>query len=115
MTLPQTTERKITYRPTTDLKPLARNARTHSTAQIKQIARSIERFGFNNPVLVDDDDRILAGHGRLAAAKRIGLIEVPVIRLGDMSAAERKAYALADNKIALNAGWDQELLALELQ
>lgn len=115
MTMTKIAERHMTYRSLSALKPLARNARTHSSSQIRQIASSIERFGFNNPVLVDDDDRILAGHGRLAAAKLIGLADIPVIRLGDMTMAERKAYALADNKIALNAGWDQELLALELQ
>lgn len=107
--------RELTYRPISQLKPLPRNARTHSKAQIKQIANSIERFGFTNPVLVDGEDRILAGHGRVAAAQLLGMTEVPVIHLGDMTAAERKAYALADNKLALNAGWDQELLALELQ
>lgn len=115
MTRATTPRRELTYRPISQLKPLPRNARTHSKAQIKQIANSIERFGFTNPVLVDGEDRILAGHGRVAAAQLLGLTEVPVIHLADMTAAERKAYALADNKLALNAGWDQELLALELQ
>lgn len=108
-------KRQLDHRPINDLKPFARNARTHSKAQIKQIANSIERFGFTNPVLVDDDGRILAGHGRVAAARLLGMSEVPVIRLGDLTLAERKACVLADNKLALNAGWDQELLALELQ
>jgi ParB-like nuclease domain/DNA methylase len=97
------------------LKPATRNPRTHSKMQVRQIADSITRFGFTNPILVDSDDRILAGHGRVAAAKLIGMAEVPVLCMADLSADERKAYALADNKLALNAGWDRELLALELQ
>ncbi|MCB2051701.1 MAG: ParB N-terminal domain-containing protein [Novosphingobium sp.] len=102
-------------RPPGALKPAARNARTHSRKQLRQIADSITRFGFTNPVLVDEDDQILAGHGRVAAAQLLGLNEVPALCIGDLSSKERKAYALADNKLALNAGWDQELLALELQ
>lgn len=96
------------------LKPFARNARTHSKAQIAQIARSIERFGFTNPVLVSDDLTILAGHGRVAAAKSLGMAEVPVVRLSHLSEDERRAYVLADNRLAEKAGWDQEILALEL-
>ncbi len=106
---------QIVMRAPGDLKPAIRNARTHSRKQIGQIAASIERFGFTNPVLVDDEHRILAGHGRVAAAQQLGLREVPTLCLGDLSPDERKAYALADNKLALNAGWDQELLALELE
>ena len=106
---------QITMRAPGDLKPAQRNARTHSRKQLRQIADSIERFGFTNPILVGEDDRILAGHGRVAAARLIGMAQVPVLCLGELSPAERKAYALADNKLALNAGWDQELLALELQ
>ncbi len=98
-----------------DLKPAHRNPRTHTRKQLRQIADSIERFGFTNPVLVDQENRILAGHGRVAAARSLGMREVPVLCIGDLSPAERKAYALADNKIALNAGWDRDLLALELQ
>lgn len=105
----------IVMRPPGALKPAERNPRTHSRDQMRQIARSIERFGFTNPVLVDHDDRIIAGHGRVAAALHLGIGEVPVLCIGDLSTEERRAYALADNKIALNAGWDQELLALELQ
>lgn len=97
------------------LNPSPRNARTHSKKQLKQIAQSIERFGFTNPVLVDESNCILAGHGRVGAAKMLGMKEVPTLCLGDLSDGERKAYMLADNKIALNAGWDLELLALELQ
>lgn len=98
-----------------ELRPYARNPRRHSKAQIQQIAASIERFGFTNPVLIGDDDEIIAGHGRIEAAKRLGLTSVPTLRLAHLSAAERRAYVLADNKLALNAGWDSELLALELQ
>lgn len=99
----------------TDLRPYVRNARKHSKAQIQQIAASIERFGFTNPVLVGDDDEIIAGHGRVEAAKKLGLPTVPTLRLSHLSPEERRAYILADNKLALNAGWDSELLAIELQ
>jgi DNA modification methylase len=97
------------------LKPFARNARTHSRKQIKQIAASIERFGFTNPVLVSDDGEIIAGHGRVEAAKQLGWKKVPTIALSHLSETERRAYVLADNKLALNAGWDKEILAIELQ
>ena len=107
--------RHLESRPIDSLRPAARNPRTHSRKQIRQIADSIQRFGFTNPILVDDDDRILAGHGRVAAARLLGLGDVPVIRLSGLSPAERRAYVLADNKLALNAGWDQELLSVELQ
>jgi DNA modification methylase len=105
----------ITYRPVSELKPSDRNARTHSRKQIKQIAASIKRFGFTNPILIDDDDRIIAGHGRVAAAKLLRLTEVPTIRLSHLSAAEKRAYILADNRLAEKAGWDPEILAIELQ
>ena len=97
------------------LRPYAKNARRHSRAQIKQIAKSIEAFGFTNPILVSDDLEILAGHGRVAAAQLIGMTQAPIVRLSDLSPAQRKAYVLADNKLALNAGWDREVLAIELQ
>lgn len=97
-----------------DLKPYARNLRTHSKDQIRQIADSIRTFGWTNPVLIDEAGGVLAGHGRIEAAKLLGLDEVPVIRLDHMSAAEKRAYILADNKLAENAGWDEELLAIEL-
>lgn len=96
------------------LVPYEKNARTHSPAQIQQIAASITEFGFTNPILVDGADGILAGHGRLAAAKDMGLALVPVIVLDHLSAAQRKAYILADNQLALNAGWDTELLQMEV-
>jgi DNA modification methylase len=105
----------ITYRPVAGLKPYARNARTHSLAQIKQIADSMERFGFTNPILIDDDDQIIAGHGRAAAAKLLGIQEVPTVRLAHLSPAEKRAYILADNRLAEKAGWDKEILAIELQ
>ena len=96
------------------LVPYEKNARTHSPAQIQQIAASITEFGFTNPILVDGADGILAGHGRLAAAKDMGLAEVPVIVLDYLSAEQRRAYILADNQLALNAGWDMELLQMEV-
>jgi DNA modification methylase len=105
----------ITYRNLSELKPYARNARTHSRAQIKQIADSITRFGFTNPILIDDDDHIIAGHGRAAGAKLLGASEVPTVRLSHLSLDEKRAYILADNRLAEKAGWDREILAIELQ
>src|SRR6478672_3028397 len=96
------------------LKPNARNARTHSKKQIRQIADSIAAFGFLVPILIDEGGVIIAGHGRYEEAVLLGLQVVPVIRVGGLSAAKRRALALADNKIAQNAGWDRELLAAEL-
>lgn len=97
-----------------DLIPYARNARTHSDEQIRQIAWSIRRFGFNSPVLIDGKNGIVAGHGRVLAAKAIGLDTVPCVRLDWLSEAEKRAYILADNKIAENSAWDQALLDAEL-
>src|SRR5262245_7278735 len=97
------------------LRPYARNARTHSRKQIRQIARSIERFGFCNPVLVDDQGEIIAGHGRVAAAKLLGIEQVPTVKLAHLSEVEKRAYILADNRLAEKAGWDREILAIELQ
>src|SRR5258708_22246566 len=94
--------------------PFSRNPRTHSNAQIAQIAASIESFGFNNPILVDTSAGIIAGHGRLLAARKLGLKEVPVIVLDHLSEAQKRAYIIADNQLALNAGWDEELLRVEL-
>lgn len=96
------------------LKPARRNARTHSERQIAQIMGSIEQFGFTNPVLLDGENGILAGHGRVEAAKRLGLTRVPTIALSHLSAVEQRVYALTDNKLALNSGWDEELLRIEL-
>jgi DNA modification methylase len=109
------TERlQIEYRPLDGLISYARNARTHSPAQVAQIAESIREFGWTNPVLVDGANGIIAGHGRVLAARSLGLAEVPVIELAHLSDAQRKAYILADNQLALQAGWDKDLLALEV-
>lgn len=108
-------ELSVEKRAIASLKPCACNPRTHSKKQIRQIADSIRAFGFNNPVLVDGDDEIIAGHGRVEAAKLLGLKRVPTIRLEHMSDAQKRAYLLADNKLAENAGWDREILAIELQ
>lgn len=97
------------------LRPHANNARTHTKKQVSQIAESIRRFGFTNPVLVSDAGEIIAGHGRVRAAKQIGMSVVPTVRLSHLTAEERRAYVLADNKLALNAGWDADLLAGEIQ
>src|SRR5829696_8376379 len=97
------------------LQPYPRNARTHSKKQIGQIAASIRRFGFTNPVLIDDSNMILAGHARVEAARQLGLKSVPCLRLSTLSPAEKRAYILADNKLAQNAGWNDELLAGELE
>src|SRR5580704_16678605 len=97
------------------LRPFPKNARVHSKKQLRQIAKSIERFGFTNPVLISDDNEIIAGHGRVEAAKLLGFKEVPTLRLSHLGPAERRAYVIADNKLALNAGWDREVLAIELE
>jgi DNA modification methylase len=104
----------IEHRPVDALIPYARNARTHSDAQVAQIAASIREFGWTNPVLVDGENGLIAGHGRLLAARKLGLASVPVIELSGLSEAQKRAYVLADNKLALNAGWDESLLALEV-
>ena len=96
------------------LVPYARNARTHSDAQVAQIAASIREFGFTNPVLVDADRGVIAGHGRLLAARKLGMAEVPTIELSHLTPAQRRAYVLADNRLALSAGWDEDLLRIEL-
>lgn len=105
---------KIENAKTADLIPYARNSRTHSDEQVAQIAASIKEFGFTNPVLTDGEGGIIAGHGRVMAARKLKLKEVPCIVLGHLTEAQRRAYIIADNKLALNAGWDEELLALEL-
>jgi hypothetical protein len=94
--------------------PYARNPRTHSDTQIAQIAASIAAFGFNNPILVDTKAGIIAGHGRLLAARKLGLAEVPVVVLDHLSEAQKRAYVIADNKLAENAGWDEDALRSEL-
>ncbi len=95
--------------------PYARNSRTHSDEQVAQIAASIREFGFTNPVLIDGQDGIIAGHGRVLGARKLGMSDVPCIRLAHLSEAQKRAYVIADNKLALNAGWDEKMLALELQ
>src|SRR5580704_10113017 len=94
----------VEHRSTASLRPYARNARRHSKKQVRQIADSIQRFGFTNPVLISDDGEIIAGHGRVEAAKLLGLASVPTLRLSHLSETERRAYVIADNKLALNAG-----------
>ena len=101
--------------PVLGLIPCAANARTHSQAQVAQIAASIAEFGFTNPVLIDRENTILAGHGRVAAAMILEMASVPCVRLEHMSPAQKRAYVIADNKLALNAGWDDSILAEELE
>lgn len=105
---------QVVYRPPADLSPFVGNARTHSKKQVAQIASSITAFGFTNPILADPAGEVIAGHGRLLAAKSLGLTSVPVITLDGMTEAQKRALRLADNKIALNAGWDPEVLKIEL-
>jgi DNA modification methylase len=105
---------KITQRKPAELKPYGKNARTHSAEQIKQLAASITEFGFNVPILVDAKGTIIAGHGRVLAAQRLGLTEIPVMVAAGWDEAKRRLYVIADNKLALNAGWDEELLSLEI-
>lgn len=106
---------QIEHRSVEALKPFANNPRTHSKKQVRQIAESIKTFGWTNPILIDDEGGVIAGHGRLEAAKLLGMGAVPVIRLSTMTAAQKRAYILADNKLAENAGWDEDLLRIELQ
>lgn len=110
-----TQKMQITYKPTADLIPYARNSRTHSDIQVGQIAASIREFGFRVPVLIDGENGIIAGHGRVLAALKLGLDEVPTVDGSDMSEVQRKMYVIADNKIALNAGWDEDILMLEIE
>ena len=100
--------------PLSEITPTPQNPRTHSRKQIRQIAKSIEEFGWTNPILVDDALNVIAGHGRAAAAEQIGLTDVPIIRIDDMSEAQKRAYVIADNRLAEKAGWDKELLAAEI-
>jgi ParB-like chromosome segregation protein Spo0J len=112
--IPQNGALLIEYRPLPDLVPYGRNPRTHSEEQVAQIVSSIREFGFTNPILLDGSKGIIAGHGRLLAAKELGLETVPCIDLSHLSEEQKRAYIIADNKLALNAGWDEELLRLEL-
>src|ERR1017187_7873693 len=115
MTQTTSPELKIENKPVASLRPYDRNARTHSKRQIRQIAASIKEFGFTNPVLIDSEGMIIAGHGRAEAAKLLGMGQVPTIRLENLSRDQIRAYVLADNRLAENAGWDKNILAIELQ
>lgn len=108
-------KQKIEYVETDKLIPYARNSRTHSDEQVQQIMGSIKEFGFTNPVLIDADGVIIAGHGRTMAAQRLGMKEVPCLRLSHLTEAQKRAYIIADNKLALNAGWDEHALSIELK
>jgi ParB-like chromosome segregation protein Spo0J len=105
---------KIEYKPVADLIPYAKNSRTHTDAQVAQIAASIKEFGWTNPILLDGDNNIIAGHGRVLAALKLGEKLVPTINLAYMTQNQQRAYIIADNKLALNAGWNNEMLALEI-
>jgi len=109
------TDLKVEYKNIKELIPYCNNSRTHSDEQVLQIASSIKEFGFTNPVLIDDQGGIIAGHGRIMAAQKLKMDEVPTITLSDLSEAQKKAYIIADNKLALNSGWDDELLKIELE
>lgn len=104
----------INYMATNSLVPYVNNSRTHSAQQVQQVAASIKEFGFTNPILVDEQGGIIAGHGRLQAAQLLGLDQVPTITLVGLTEAQRKAYIIADNQLALNAGWDADLLKLDI-
>lgn len=106
---------KVVYKKLAELIPYVNNTRTHSDTQVLQIASSIKEFGFTNPILIDEDGGVIAGHGRIMGAKKLGLEEAPTITLKGLTEAQRKAYIIADNKLALNSGWDEELLKVELQ
>ena len=106
---------KIVLRHTETLKPYENNPRQHSEAQLDRLVRSIKEFGFTNPILIDDDCNVIAGHGRLLAAELMGLPRVPTITLGHLTADQRRAYVIADNQLALNSTWDDDVLQAELQ
>jgi ParB-like chromosome segregation protein Spo0J len=108
-------ELQVRWCPIDQLVPYQKNARTHSEEQIAQVAASIQEFGWTNPILVDAENVVIAGHARLAAAKRLRLTEVPVIALGHLTEAQRRALVIADNQLACNAGWDEDLLRVELR
>ena len=106
---------EVAYIATTDVVPYANNPRTHSEQQVAQVAASIKEFGFTNPILLDEHNGIIAGHGRLAAAQKLGMDLVPTITLAGLTEAQRKAYVIADNKLTENGGWDYDLLAVEIE
>ena len=104
---------KVVYRAVSELIPYARNARTHSDEQVARIAASIQEFGWTNPILIDGSKGIIAGHGRVLAARKLGLEKVPTIELSGLTEAQKRAYIIADNRLALDAGWDEDILKLE--
>lgn len=104
---------KVVYRNVSELIPYARNARTHSDEQIERIANSIKEFGWTNPILIDGENGIIAGHGRILAARKLGIEKVPTIELSGLTEAQKRAYIIADNQLALDAGWDEDILKLE--
>lgn len=106
---------KVVYKNIDDLIPYVNNTRTHSEHQVEQIASSIKEFGFTNPILVDEDGGVIAGHGRIMAARKLHLGAIPTVQLEGLTPAQKKAYIIADNKIALNAGWDDRILKLEMK
>lgn len=108
-------KKQLEYIKIDDVRVYERNARTHSDEQIEQICQSIKEFGFTNPILIDENNVLIAGHGRTEAAKKLGIKEAPAIRLAGLTETQIKALRIADNQLALNAGWDDELLAIELQ
>lgn len=110
-----TAQLKIIYKKTEDLIPYARNSRTHNESQIAQIAASIKEFGWTNPILLDGENGIIAGHGRVLAAQKLGETKVPTIELAHLTDTQKRAYIIADNKLALNSGWDNEMLLLEIE
>ena len=110
-----TIQLKIVYKKTADLIPYARNSRTHDEAQIAQIAASIKEFGWTNPILLDGENGIIAGHGRVMAAQKLNEDKVPTIELAHLTEHQKRAYIIADNKLALNSGWDNEMLQLEME
>ena len=115
MTAPAWPADQVTRRPLADLIPYARNARTHSPAQVAKIAASIREFGWTMPALIAEDGTLMAGHGRLLAAQQLGLEDIPVMVAAGWSEAQRRAYVIADNKLSLDAGWDIPMLNLELE
>ena len=106
---------EIVFKKIKELLPYINNMRTHDEKQVKQIAASIKEFGFNNPILIDADNEVIAGHGRLLASELLKMEDVPCIVLGHLTKAQKKAYVIADNKLALNAGWNEDLLKIELE
>ena len=106
---------KVIQKKVTELIPYVNNSRTHSDEQVAQIAASIKEFGWTNPILIDGENGIIAGHGRLLAARKLEMTDVPTIELKDLSESQKKAYIIADNKLALNADWDKDLLRIEIE